>query len=385
MKIFLALIICFAISNNYYAQIFTTRNVPDKREFSESLVNELKVPAGFKVNLFAQGLKNPRMMAVDDNGVVYVTRPKEDDVVALIDDNGDGKADRQETVVTDLDNAHGITIHNGIIYIATIHELYSADLPSGGFKIEPKQLLKDFPEGGRHENRTLAFGPDEKLYISIGSTCNACEEESKESATILQANADGSGRKVFSKGLRNTIGFGWHPETKEMWGMDNGSDGLGDDLPPEELNKLEDGKDYGWPYCYGNKKIDDNMDDPEGQTKDNYCAGTEPAVLTYQAHSAPIDMKFYTASSFPDEYRNDAFVVFRGSWNRKDPTGYKVARLKFESGKPAGFEDFLTGFLSHGGASYIARPAGLAIMKDGSLLVSDDTNGAIYRVSYSGQ
>lgn len=384
-KILLTLVVCLAYQINILPQVFTTRNVPDQREFSESFVNELKVPQGFKVNLFARDLKNPRMMAVDDNGVVYVTRPKEDDVIALIDDNGDGRADRQETVVSDLDNAHGITIHKGKIYIATIHELYSADLPANGFKIQPKQLIKDFPEGGRHENRTLMFGPDEKLYISIGSTCNACAEESRESATILQANADGTGRKVFAKGLRNTIGFGWHPETKVMWGMDNGSDGLGDDTPPEELNKLEDGKDYGWPYCYGNKAIDDNMDDPPGQSKTLFCAGTEPSILNYQAHSAPIDMKFYTASSFPQEYRNDAFVVFRGSWNRKNPTGYKVARLKFENGQPKEFEDFLTGFLTPDGSSYLARIAGLVILKDGSLLVSDDTNGAIYRVSYAGK
>ncbi|HEX2985117.1 MAG TPA: hypothetical protein VHO28_16380, partial [Ignavibacteriales bacterium] len=209
-KEFLTLIVCLAFYINILPQVFTTRNVPDRKEFSESFVNELKVPKGFKVNLFARDLKNPRMMAVDDNGVAYVTRPKEDDVIALIDDNGDGRADRQETVAADLDNAHGITIHNGKIYIATIHELYVADVPSGPYTIQPKMLFDDLPEGGRHENRTLAFGPDEKLYISVGSTCNACAEESRESATILQANADGTGRKVFAKGLRNTIGFGYH-------------------------------------------------------------------------------------------------------------------------------------------------------------------------------
>jgi glucose/arabinose dehydrogenase len=219
------------------------------------------------------------------------------------------------------------------------------------------------------------------LYITVGSTCNCCLEKSPESATILRAKADGSDRKVFAKGLRNTLGFGWHPKTKEMWGMDHGSDWLGDDVPQEELNKLEEGKHYGWPLVYEDRKVIPLKDTPEAELQE-FAKKTEPPALGYQAHSAPIQMTFYTGDQFPAEYRNDAFVCMRGSWNRKPPAGYEVVRIRFDpSGKPVKFEQFLTGFLLKG-PEHFARLAGIAQARDGSLFVGDDTNGVIYRVTY---
>jgi len=358
---------------------------PERRDFNESLMKQLKAPDGFQVSVFAQGLGKPRMMVVAEDGTVYVTRPQQGDVVALKDRDGDGRADEVRTVASNLELVHGIALHQNRLYLASPKKVFMADLPPDGTVGAPKPLIEDLPDGGQHPNRTIAFGPDGMLYISVGSSCNSCKETNKEHATILRARPDGSQRVIFARGLRNTIGFGWHPETGEMWGMNHGSDWRGDDQPPEELNRLVEGADYGWPFCFGDRQADKYRGSgPEGTTPEAYCAKTEPPVLMYQAHSAPIGMVFYTASQFPEEYRGDAFVAMRGSWNRYPPSGYKVVRIHFERGQPRGFEDFLTGFLIEDGRAQFARLAGVTITLDGSLLVSDDSNGVIYRIFYTG-
>jgi glucose/arabinose dehydrogenase len=358
---------------------------PAQRQFDDSLVRNLRVPDGFTVQAFATGLGKARMMAVGPDGTAYVTRPEAGDVVALVDRDGDGRSDPPKPVVTGLKEVHGIAIHQGRMYLATIKELYSADLNPDGSVGKPRQLTAGLPDGGQHANRTLLVGPDGMLYVSVGSTCNACDEPNPLHATILRAKTDGSGMQTFAHGLRNTIGFGWHPETKQMWGMDHGSDWRGDDVPPEELNRLVEGADYGWPFCWGDRQVDQHTNaDPKGSTKDAHCPKTTGPALTYQAHSAPIWMEFYTGSQFPAEYRGDAFVAMRGSWNRREPVGYKVVRIRFENGTPRGFEDFLTGFLLDGGQAMFGRPVGLAVARDGALLVSDDTGGVVYRIAYGG-
>lgn len=356
---------------------------PSKEDFSESLIKQLQLPEGFSINVFAKDLTKPRMMRVNTDGTVYVTDIKEGTVTALKDNDGDGVAEMKREVAVDLDKVHGITIHNNKMYLCAPEKLWSADINENGNLANLALLLDNLPEGGRHENRTIAFGPDGMLYISVGSSCDACDEENPEHATILIANPDGSNRKVFAKGLRNTIGYGWHPETKEMWGMDHGSDWRGNEQPPEEFNRLEKGKDYGWPYCFGKAEVDPIIDNPENTTKENYCANTTPMVLGYTAHAAPIEMIFYTGDMFPAEYKNDVFVAMHGSWNRKPAVGYEVVRIRFNNGKPEKFEQFLKGFLFDNGQSQFGRPAGLCVAKDGSLLISDDDGGVIYRVSYS--
>jgi glucose/arabinose dehydrogenase len=200
---------------------------------------------------------------------------------------------------------------------------------------------------------------------------------------MLRVRPDGSQRAIYARGLRNTIGFAWHPQTRELWGMDNGSDWRGDDIPPEELNRIVEGGNYGWPFCYGDRVVDRYLNpEPKGMTREQYCARTLPPALIYEAHSAPLNLVFYTAGQFPAEYRNDAFVTMRGSWNRLPPVGYKIVRIRFQNGRPERFEDFLTGFLFDEGQSFFGRPAGMAIARDGSLLFSDDTNGVIYRIAY---
>ncbi|QNE39468.1 sorbosone dehydrogenase family protein [Hymenobacter sp. NBH84] len=347
---------------------------------TEANVQQLKVPAGFAVNKFAEGVGKPRIIAVDDAGHVYVSDRASGTVTLLQDTNNDGKADIQKIVAT-IRQAHGLAIQGGRLYVMSVNELYSTDINmADGTLGRPQLLLSDLPDGGQHPNRTLAFGPDGKLYMSVGSTCNSCPEPNPENATMLVANADGSDRRIFAKGLRNTIGFGWHPQTKEFWGMDHGIDWLGDDEQQEELNKITDGADYGWPYIYGAGNYNPS-DRPSGTTYAEYAKRTTNPTLSYQAHSAPMAMVFYTGTQFPQEYQNDAFVAMRGSWNRSSPVGYKVVRVHFENGQPTRFDDFLSGFLVNSRNSHFGRLVGLAVNRDGSLLVSDDTNGVIYRVA----
>ena len=355
----------------------------ERRDFSEEYLNRLQAPAGFKVSVFASGLGKPRMMAMADDGTVYITR-RSNDVVALKDTDGDGKVDETKVVLKDFPQVHGIALRGKQVYLATPAEVWLSERTEDGSFSAPRKIADGLPNGGQHSSRTLGIGPDDMLYINVGSTCNNCIEVNKDSATMQRMALDGKSRAVFAKGLRNTLGFSWHPQTREMWGMDHGTDFLGNDVPPEELNRLAEGKDYGWPRCYGQQRIDPTRDKPEGMTREAFCAKTEPTALDFPAHSSPLGFVFYTGDQFPAEYRNDAFVALHGSWNRNPPSGFKVVHVKFENGKPTRFDDFLTGFTLENGAAQFGRPAGLAIAKDGALLISDDANGVIYRVAYSG-
>jgi glucose/arabinose dehydrogenase len=243
-------------------------------------------------------------------------------------------------------------------------------------------LIKDLPDGGQHGNRTIAFGPDGMLYITVGSTCNDCGETNAENATILQATPDGKKRRIYSRGLRNTIGFDWHPQTKELWGADNGTDWRGDDIPPEELNKIKDSAHYGWPLVFGAQQVDPTREDPAGTTKEAFAKTTEPSVLTFPAHSAPINFLFLNKiNNLPADWKDDALITFHGSWNKTNPDGYKIQRIRFENGNPVAAEDFLTGFLNKEARSRFGRPTGLAISPKGVIYFSDDANGVIYSIT----
>ncbi|MEW6269119.1 MAG: PQQ-dependent sugar dehydrogenase [Thermodesulfobacteriota bacterium] len=359
--------------------------VPDRRPFDAKLVERLRVPAGFRVGVFADDLGNARMMAVASDGSVYLTRPEQNDVLLLRDRDGDGHADEARTVASQLEMVHGIALRNKTVYLADIKRVYAAEVQPDGGLAAPRTIVDELPDGGQHPRRTIGFGPDGRLYVSIGSTCNACREPNEEHAAMLRFNGDGSGRGIFARGLRNTIGFAWHPQSGELWGLDHGSDWRGNDVPAEELNRITQGADYGWPYCHGDRQPDELLSlDPPGTTKQAYCKTTEPPVLTYGAHSAPIALAFYASGPFPPEYAGDAFVAMRGSWNRNPATGFEVARIDFEGERPVRIVPFLTGFLIDGGKATFGRPAGVAVTRDGALLVSDDANGVVYRVAYTG-
>jgi glucose/arabinose dehydrogenase len=395
-------------------------NRPELVPATDERIAGLRVPVGFEVSVVMRNLVNPRMLAVGPDGSLYVTSPALSEVWRLRDLNGDGDtsdADEQSIVASkddspDLAGVHGIAIAGIDVYLASVKAVFTATLADGQF-VSLRKIAGDLPDGGQHPNRTLAVGPDGKLYVSIGSDCNACAETNTEHASMLRLELDGTSAqnpaqvahpvlardptvmvssRVFASGLRNTLGFDWHPSTGQLWGSDHGSDGLGDDIPPEELNQLVGGKSYGWPYCWADRQVDPVIDDPsKNVTKESYCQLTEPFAIGYPAHSAPIAFIFYRGYQFPAEYRGDAFAVFRGSWNRAIPTGFKVVRIHFEDGQPAAsvgqedpVEDFLSGFLIDNDRQF-GRLAGLATDRDGSLLVSEDSNGVIYRVSHTGK
>lgn len=354
---------------------------PEERPVTAEVAATLRVPNGFSISTFASGVDDARML-VARGSFVYVTRPQPGDVLRLEDRDGDGSAETRATVASALPLVHGIAFRGEQVYLATPNEVLSASVDANGDFGEPSVIIDDLPDGGQHPLRTIGISPDDRLFISVGSTCDACPESTPENATLLVAELDGSARRIYAKGLRNTIGFGWHPVTERLWGMDHGSDWRGDDTPPEELNAIDEGNDYGWPYCYGNRRVDPVIQDPPDETKEAYCADTSGPELTTAAHEAPIALAFYTGTSFPSDHRDDAFIAMHGSWNRYPPTGYKVVRVVFENGVPQHFEDFVTGFLIEDGAAMFGRPAGVAVAPDGSLLFSDDANGAIYRVRH---
>jgi Raf kinase inhibitor-like YbhB/YbcL family protein len=338
------------------------------------------VPQGFLLSKAADNLGNARILVPTDDGSVYVTRREQGDVLLL-------KAQPDGSLAAPLRAAsrpgvHGLAIYQGKAYLATPHEVFVGAVLADGTFGPLDMIIHDLPDAGQHNTRTVQIGPDAMMYISVGSTCNECNEPNPENATILRATLDGKERAVWASGLRDTIGWGWHPETGELWGMDHGIDWLGDDIPPEELNRIERGSRYGWPYFWGNNQVNPHIDPPPPLTKAEWQKTSVPMVLGYVSHSAPMQMSFYNGPQFPAEYRGDAFVAMRGSWNRKPPAGYEIARVHFQAGQPQTIDSFVSGFVTPEGE--YGRPCGLAVAADGSLLFTDDRNGVLYRVAYTG-
>lgn len=359
---------------------------PERWEPTDARLRQLRVPDGFEVSVFARDLINPRILAVADDGTVYVTRRSVGDVLMLRDADGDGAADVQRTVAR-RPNMHGIAIDGDTVYLVTIKEIYRAQILEDGSFSEIERIVDDLPDAGQHPNRMVVVGPDGWLYVTAGSTCNACSEANPENATLLRIAPDGSSRSVYATGLRNTIGYGFVPGTSEIVGMDHGIDWLGDNEQPEEVNRIVEGGAYGWPYVYANGAFNPQDDPPNGITHAQWDAYAVRPVGLYTPHAAPMQMAFDTGRQFPETYRGDAFVAMRGSWNRLPPSGYEVVRLRLENGEVVGTEPFVTGFLQQEGDrwGHIGRLVGLAQAADGALLLTDDTNGMIYRIAYTGE
>jgi len=361
-----------------------------------------KLPGGFALSVYAEGLDRARFMSFGPDGTLYVGT-NGDKVYALPDKNRDGRADAVIVFAGGLRSPHSVVWHEielpgdfitpkprpkpqGWLYVGETHRVIRLRDTDGDFKADEQEVVvPNLPTGGQHFTRTVGFGPDGALYVSVGSSCNVCKEEDQRRAAILRLpaealaqagfNADGTGMQVFARGLRNAVGFAWHPTSLEMWGVDNGRDWLGDELPPEELDLVRRGDDHGWPYCYGQR-----VPDPELGSAER-CAQTRPATFEMPAHSAPLGLDFYTGAMFPAEYRGDLFIAFHGSWNRSTPTGYKVVRVRFKDGKPVAMENFVDVWFTRGRVEH--RPVDVKTGPEGALYISDDRGGAIFRVTYS--
>jgi glucose/arabinose dehydrogenase len=342
-------------------------------------VARLKLPPGFHIAIFAQA-PHARMMVFSPGGVLIASDTTDGKVLAFPDSKHSGNAEKAVTVLRDLNAPHGIAFHNGKLYVAETNALRRYDWDESQLRATNGQLIMQLPGGGNHFTRTILFA-NGKMYIAIGSTCNVCIEEEKRRASILEFNEDGSGDRIFAAGLRNSVGPALNPKTGTIWAPDNGRDWLGDDTPPDEINDLgPNGGNFGWPYCYGNRVTDTS------QTKDDRCKATIPPKVELQAHSAALSITFYTGSMFPAEYRGDLFAALHGSWNRSVPTGYKIIRVRLnDRSEPQGVEDFITGWIRPGETRkgvWMGRPVGLLVGADGSLYVSDDDAGVIYRVTW---
>ena len=343
-----------------------------------ALDGRLRVPTGFKVAYYAADLPNVRFMAIAPDGAVYASLPGRGRIVRLPDANHDGIADSIVVVATGLNQPHGLAFHKGALYVANTDGVVRLTLDANGVATGVPQYVNHYPSGGGHWTRTIVFGPDSAMYVAVGSSCNLCVEQTPERAAVLRFNEDGSGKRVYAMGLRNAVGLAVHPQTGALWASQNARDNLAPDqenLPPEELNILTDGADYGWPYCYG-----DRVPNPEYKDAAR-CAGTVAPALQMQAHSAPLGMSFLSrATAFPADYKSDLLVAYHGSWNRDTPTGAKVVRVHVTNGKPVSVEDFITGWQQPNGKRW-GRPVDVVVAADGSVLVSDDGSGAIYRVT----
>ena len=335
----------------------------------------LKIPNGFSIEIFAKDLAGARAVKFDPAGNLYVSRTGEGIITRL--DIKDGQVASREDVLTGLRKPHGIAFdlsNPRVLYYAEEHRISRIDLASGATK-----KLADLPSGDGHFTRTLGFGPDGRLYVSIGSSCNVCREQDARRAAIWSLNKDGSDFRLFARGLRNSVFFIWHPETAQMWATEMGRDLLGDDTPPDEVNIIEEGKNYGWPTCYG-KNIHDAVFDKNTYIR-NPCM--EPfekeSVIDIPAHSAPLGLAF-APDSWPAQYRRNLLVAYHGSWNRSTPTGYKVVRMRFDAaGAYEDAEDFISGWLVSANSA-LGRPVDLVFGPDDALYISDDKAGVVYRL-----
>lgn len=338
----------------------------------------ITLPPGFAISLYAQGLNNPRMMTLGPDGQLYVAERGAGRILRLPDADRDGKLDQVQVFVEGLDSPSSLDFfQDGSLFVAeTTRVLRFPPLAGGGEFSQPEVIIGDLPSGG-HSTRTVLFSLDDaSLFVSIGSSCNICDEADPRRAAIMKYNPDGSDGQVYARGLRNAVGMAFKPGTGELWATNNGRDFLGDDLPPETVYRVLAGKDYGWPNCHSGRIIDPDLGSPSA------CQGIEKPLVEIQAHSAPLGLEFYTGDQFPASYQGDLFVALHGSWNRSSPVGYKIVRVSLDGDTIGPVENFATGWLESG--SSWGRPVDILTAVDGSLFVSDDAGGRIYRIFYSG-
>ncbi len=343
------------------------------------LEQQVHLPDGFHIQVYALGLAGARIMRFTGRGDLLVSSPQQGRVFLLHNDaDRDGSPDGIDVLLSKLNNPHGLALFDGWLYVAEATAVFRIRFDGQNRAVlgAPEYVLRDIPTGG-HWTRSVAIGPDHKLYVSIGSSCNVCIEQHPWRATILRSELDGTGATIFASGLRNSVGMAWNPANGEMFATDNGRDWLGDDFPPCELNRIVEGGFYGWPFTNGNRVTDPD----QGTGHEAQIETSISPAHSFGAHVAPLGITFYNAKRFPPLYRGAAFVAQHGSWNRLAKSGYAVVALFFGTDGTIREEPFATGFTEYD--AVFGRPVDVAVGPDGNLYVSDDTTGAIYRIDYA--
>ncbi len=348
-----------------------------------SVLDQIRLPEGFRIDYYAQDVTNARSMCLSPDGkTLYVGTRKEGNVYALRDTDGDMRADEKYTLLTDMNMPNGVALKDGDLYIAEVNRVLKiADIDARiADDMDYEVIRDDYPTETHHGWKYIAFGPDGKLYVPVGAPCNICESEDRIFNTITRIDVESGEREIVQEGVRNTVGFTWHPDTDELWFTDNGRDWMGDDSPSCELNRApQDGLHYGYPYCHQG-----DMADPEFGAK----RACDEFVAPYQnlgPHVAPLGLEFYEADQFPEEYHRAILIAEHGSWNRTDPIGYRISMVRQnDQGNSRGYEMFAEGWLVAGQKKPLGRPVDLEHLPDGSILISDDYAHCIYRVSYVG-
>ena len=341
-------------------------------------MSDITLPPGFHIGVYAGSVPNARQMALGPPGVVFVGSLSEGKVYAVVDRDGDHRAEKVHVLASGLNMPSGLAFRDGTLYVAAVNRILKFPDVARDLDTPPKpEVVSEAYPGDRHHGwKFIAFGPDGKLYVPVGAPCNVCDVRDLY-ATITRLDPAGGKPEIVARGVRNSVGFDFHPRTRELWFTDNGRDWLGDEQPPDELNHVSKaGQHFGFPFCHG-----DGIKDPE-HNGGKPCADFTAPDRLLGPHVAAIGMRFYTGSMFPAQYRNSVFIAEHGSWNRSKPIGYRVSFVKIEDGKAVSYEPFAAGWLK--GSTASGRPADVLVMPDGALLVSDDKAGRIYRISYEG-
>jgi glucose/arabinose dehydrogenase len=345
---------------------------------SSSLAN-IHLPAGFAIDYFASNVPGARSLAKGPDGIVFVGTRSEGKVYAVVDKDKDGKADEVLTIVRKLHSPNGVAYRDGSLYVAEIGRVIRYDNIIKKLRHPPQPVVVNdsFPKEEHHGWKFIRFGPEGRLYVPVGAPCNVCErKDDHRFASIMRMKADGKDLEIYASGVRNTVGFDWNPQTGELWFTDNGRDWMGDDRPPDELNRAPvKGLHFGFPYRHGR-----DIADPEYGKKAPKEYAFVPPEVELGPHVAALGMRFYNGTMFPAPYRGGIFIAEHGSWNRTTPIGYRITFVPLEKGKATDYTVFAEGWLK--GLASWGRPVDVEVMEDGSLLVSDDKKGAIYRITY---
>jgi len=366
----------------------TTQENPSPSPVTNSISNgaspsiPLQLPQNFTIHLFASNLGSPRVLVFSPGGTLLVSNPNGNNVYALPDKNSDGVADENKIIISNENHVHGLSFYKGYLYIADVDKVVRYNWDESTLTATLDKVLFALPKNNDHNNRTIIFNNTGKMFVSVGSTCNVCAETPQTGGSLWISDENGTAPQIFATGLRNAAFMVINPKTNEIWATEMGRDNLGDNIPPDEINIIKKGFDYGWPYCFGNK-VHDNSFDPSST---HSCKDTETPIYEVPAHSAPLGLRFIDSKQFPSNWQGDLLVAYHGSWNRSIPTGYKILHLKVSGNTITSSQDFLTGFAPETTSnvpgninnSASGRPVDLLFDSLGNLYMSDDKGGNVY-------